>query len=91
MPFLRKLTSEELEFILVHEEPGKVQRTRMISYYGHYYRVLDRYISRKVCTKLKERTLTIEFGSERIGRYEIDDRQYQDVPRPRTRDSSNSE
>jgi hypothetical protein len=38
-PSLRKLTSEGLDFILVHEEPRKVWRPGMISYYGHYYRV----------------------------------------------------
>jgi transposase len=87
-PSLRKLTSEQLEFILVHEEPRKVLRTGMISYYGHYYRVPDRYINRRVWTKLKGRTLSIECGGERIARYEIDERQYQDVPRPRTWDNS---
>jgi transposase len=87
-PSLRKLTSEQLEFILVHEEPRKVLKTGMISYYGHYYRVPDRYINRRVWTKLKGRTLSIECGGERIARYEIDERQYQDVPRPRTRDNS---
>ena len=85
---LRKLISEQLEFILVHEEPRKVLKTGMISYYGHYYRVPDRYINRRVWTKLKGRTLSIECGGERIARYEIDERQYQDVPRPRTRDNS---
>jgi transposase len=87
-PSLRKLTSEQLEFILVHEEPRKVLKTGMISYYGHYYRVPDRYINRRVWTKLKGRTLSIECGGERIARYVIDERQYQDVPRPRTRDNS---
>jgi len=90
-PSLRKLTSEQLEFILVHEEPRKVLKTGMISYYGHYYRVPDRYINRRVWTKLKGRTLSIECGGERIARYEIDERQYQDVPRPRSRDNLNSE
>jgi len=84
---LRKVTSEQLEFILVHEEPRKVLKTGMISYYGHYYRVPDRYINRRVWTKLKGRTLSIECGGERIARYEIDERQYQDVPRPRSRDN----
>lgn len=90
-PSLRKLTSEQLEFILVHEEPRKVLRTGMVSYYGHYYRVPDPYIGRRVWTKLKGRTLSIESGGERIARYEIDERQYQDVPRPRGRDNSDSE
>jgi len=90
-PSLRRLTSDELEFILVHEEPRKVLRTGMISYYSHYYRVPDRYIGRRVWTKLKGRTLSIECGGERIARYQIDERQYQDVPRPRSRDNSNTE
>jgi putative transposase len=62
MPSLRKLTSEQLEFILVHEEPKKVLRTGMVSYYGHYYRVPDRYIGWRVWTKLKGRTLSMECG-----------------------------
>ncbi len=37
--------------------------------------------------KLKGRTLNIECGGERIASYEIDERQYQDVPRPRKRDN----
>jgi len=90
-PSLRKLTSEQLEFILVHEEPRKVLKTGMISYYGHYYRVPDRYIGRRVWTKLKGRTLSIECGGEKIGRYEIEERQYQDIPRPRGRDNSDVE
>jgi len=90
-PSLRRLTSEELDFILVHEEPRKVLRTGMISYYGHYYRVPDPYIGRRVWTKLKGRTLSIECGGERIARYEIEERQYQDVPRPRSRDNLDSE
>jgi len=88
---LRRFTSEELEFILVHEEPRKVLRTGMISYYGHYYPVPDPYIGRRVWAKLKGRTLSVESGGERIARYEIDDRQYEDVPRPRTRDNLDSE
>ncbi|MBI5969012.1 MAG: hypothetical protein HY882_14290 [Deltaproteobacteria bacterium] len=80
---MRKLTPEEREFILVHEEPRKVLRTGMVSYYGHYYRIPDRW----VWTKLKGRTLSIECGGERIARYEINERQYQDVPRPRRRDN----
>jgi hypothetical protein len=72
----------------VHEEPRKVLKTGMISYYGHNYWVPDRYINRRVWTKLKGRTLSIECGGERIARYEIDERQYQDVPRPRTWDNS---
>jgi putative transposase len=90
-PSLRKLTSEQLEFILVHEEPRKVLKTGMISYYGHYYRVPDAYIGRRVWRKLKGRTLSIECGGERVGRYEIEERQYQDVPRPQRRDNSNVE
>jgi len=88
---LRKLIPTELEFILVHEEPRKVLRTGAISYYGHYYRVPDSYIGRRVWTKLKGRTLSIECGGERIARYGIDERQYQDVPRPRGRDKSDVE
>ena len=32
--------------------------------------------------KLKGRVLSIECGGERIARYEIDQRQYQEVPKP---------
>lgn len=70
---MRKPASDELEFILVHEEPRKVLRTAMISYYDHYYWVSDRYTGRRVWTKRKGRTLSIECEGERIGRYEIDE------------------
>jgi len=78
---------EQLKFILVHEDPEEVLKTDMISYCGHYYLVPGRYINRR-WTKLKKGTLSIERWVERIARYEIDERQYQDVPRPRNRDNS---
>jgi hypothetical protein len=40
-PSLRRLPFEELKFILLQEEPRKVLRKGIISYYGHYYRVPD--------------------------------------------------
>jgi len=70
-PSLRKLTSEELEFILVHEEPRKVLKTGSITYYGQYYRVPDEYIGRRVWTKLKGETLFIESGKKVIAQYQI--------------------
>lgn len=70
-PSPRRLTPEELEFILVHEEPRKVQRTGTISYYGQFYRVPDKYIGRRVWTRLKGSTLAIECGGEIIARYQI--------------------
>jgi len=72
-PSLRRLTEEELEFILVHEESRKVQRTGSISYYGQYYRVPDKYIGRRVWTRLKGHTLAIECGGEIIARHKIKD------------------
>jgi hypothetical protein len=80
-PSLRKLTPEELEFILIHEEPRKVRRTAAITYYGHYYRVPDEYINRRVWTKLKGSTLTIECGGELIARYKVREERYQDIPK----------
>jgi transposase len=77
----RKLTSEELEFILVHEEPRKVMRTASISYYGHHYRVPEQYIGRRVWTKLKGNTMAIECGGEVIARHKVREARYQDVPR----------
>lgn len=62
----RRLTPEELEFILVHEEPQRVRKTASITYYGHYYRVPEEYINRSVWTKLKGSTLIIECGGEVI-------------------------
>ena len=72
----------------MNKEPRKVLSIGMFSYYGYYYRVPDRYIGHRIrmWTKLKGRTLTIECGGERIGGYEIEKRQYQDMPRPRRRD-----
>jgi hypothetical protein len=77
----RKLTPEELEFILVHEEPRKVMRTASISYYGHHYRVPEQYIGRRVWTKLKGNTMAIECGGEVIARHKVREARYQDVPR----------
>jgi transposase InsO family protein len=67
----RKLTSEELEFILVHEEPRKVLKTGSITYYGQYYRVPDDYIGRRVWTRLKGETLFIESAKKVIAQYQI--------------------
>jgi transposase InsO family protein len=80
-PSLRKLTPDELEFILVHEEPRKVQKTAAITYYGHYYRVPEEYINRRVWTKLKGSTLKIECGGEVIARYKIREERYKDIPK----------
>jgi hypothetical protein len=80
-PSLRKLTPEELEFILVHEEPRRVRKTAAITYYGHFYRLPEEYIKRSVWTKLKGSTLTIECGGEVIARHKIREERYQDVPK----------
>lgn len=53
MPSLRKVSLEELEFFLVHEEPRRVLKTASITYYGQYYRVPEEYIGRRVWTRLK--------------------------------------
>ena len=71
VPSRRRLSPEELEFILVHEEPRKVAKTRSISYYGQYYRVPDEYIGRRVWTKLKGEGLFIESGKKVIAQYSI--------------------
>lgn len=78
---LRKLKPEELEFILIHEEPRRVRKTAAITYYGHYYRVPEEYINRTVWTKLKGSTLIIECGGEVIARYKVREERYQDVPK----------
>jgi transposase InsO family protein len=67
----RRPTAEDLELLLVHEEPRKVTRTGHISYYGQLYRVPDPYIGRRVWTVLKGQTLKIECGKETIARYPI--------------------
>jgi transposase InsO family protein len=67
----RRLTTEELEFILAHEEPRKVLKTGSITYYGQYYRVPDDYIGRRVWTKLKGEILFIESGKKVIAEYPI--------------------
>jgi hypothetical protein len=78
---LRRLTRDDLEFILVHEEPRRVLKTAAITYYGHYYRVPDEYIKRRVWTKLKGTNLTIECGGEVIARYTLRQERYLDVPK----------
>jgi hypothetical protein len=55
----RRPATEELELLLIHEEPRKVTRIGHISYYGQFYRVSDPYIGRRVWTVLKAETLTI--------------------------------
>jgi len=77
----RKLTADELEFILVHEEPRKVMRTASISYYGHHYRVPEQYIGRRVWTKLKGSTLIVECAGEVIAKHRVREAKYEDVPR----------
>jgi hypothetical protein len=67
----RRPTAEELELLLIHEEPRKVTRTGHISYYGQFYRVPDAYIGRRVWTVLKGETLKIESGKEVIARYKV--------------------
>lgn len=68
---LRRPTEEELELLLIHEEPRKVMRTGCISYYGQHYRVPDRYIGKRVWTILKGDILHIESGKEIIASYPI--------------------
>jgi len=80
-PSLHKLTAEELEFILVHEEPQGVRKTGAITYYRHYYRVPDEYINRRVWTKLKGSTLIIECGGEVIARHNVLEERYRDIPK----------
>ncbi len=50
---LRHLSPDNLEFVLIHEEPRRVLKTAAIAYCGHYYRVPDEYVKRRVWTKLK--------------------------------------
>jgi len=78
---LRRLSREELEFILVHEEPRRVVKTAAITYYGHYYQVPDEYIKRRVWTKLKGTNLTVEYAGEVIARHTLREERYQEVPK----------
>jgi len=68
---LRQPTAEDLELLLIHEEPRKVMRDGCISYYGQTYRVPDGYNGRRVWTILKGETLRIEYGKEVVGCYRI--------------------
>lgn len=70
-PSLRRPTAEDLELLLIHEEPRKVLRTGHITYYGQYYQVPDRYIGRRVWTLLKGDRLTIECNRESIAVYQV--------------------
>ncbi|HCC68777.1 MAG TPA: hypothetical protein DEP99_02715 [Nitrospiraceae bacterium] len=71
IPSQRRLTSGELEFILIHEEPRKILKTGSITYYGQCYKVPDAYIGRRVWTRLKGETLFIESGKKVIAEYQI--------------------
>ena len=71
VPSLRRLTEEELEFILVHEEPRRVLKTGSITCFGQYYKVPDEYIGRRVWTKLKCETIFIESSKKIISQYQI--------------------
>ena len=68
---LRQPTAEDLELLLIHEEPRKVMRTGHISYYGQFYRVPDHYIGRRVWTVLKGDLLTIECNREALATYPV--------------------
>ena len=72
VPSARRLRPEELELLLVHEEPRKVARTGTISYYGRHYRVPDAYIGRRVWTRLKGDRLTIQVGRQTLAEYALD-------------------
>jgi len=68
---IRRPTAEDLELLLIHEEPRKVMRTGCISYYGQFYRVPDHYIGKRVWTVLKGDTLRIDWGKEVIASYQV--------------------
>lgn len=72
VPSARRLRPEELELLLVHEEPRKVARTGTISYYGRHYRVPETYIGRRVWTRLKGDRLTIQVGRTTLAEYPLD-------------------
>ncbi len=72
VPSGRLLQPEELELLLVHEEPRKVARTGTISYYGRPYRVPDAYMGRRVWTRLKGDRLTIQVGRQTLAEYPLD-------------------
>jgi hypothetical protein len=71
VPSLRQPTPEDLELLLIHEEPRKVMRTGHIGYDGQFYQVPDRFIGRRVWAILKGTTLRIECGKEVIATHEI--------------------
>lgn len=72
VPSGRRLQPEELELLLVHEEPRKVARTGTISYYGRHYPVPEAYIGRRVWTRLKGDRLTIQVGRQTLAEYPLD-------------------
>lgn len=82
-PSLRRPTAEDLELLLIHEEPRKVLRTGHITYYGQYYQVPDRYIGRRVWTLLKRDLLTIECHREILATYPVKTDYLEAVPRDR--------
>jgi len=68
---LRRPMKEDLDLLLIHEEPRKVMPTGCISYYGQFYKVSDQYIGRRVWTILKGNILWIECGKEVIAHHQI--------------------
>jgi hypothetical protein len=68
---------------LVHEEPRRVLRAGAISHYGHYSKVPDEYINRRVWTKLKGTNLIVECGGDIIARHKIREERYKDFPKNR--------
>lgn len=64
---------DELELLLVHEEPRKVARTETTSYYGRASQVPDAYIGRRVWTRFKGDRLTIQGGRMTLAPYPLDD------------------
>jgi hypothetical protein len=77
----RRRTPEDMELLLIHEEPRKVMRSGCISYYGQTYRVPGRYIGCRVWTILKGKTLRIEYGKEVIACYRIQTDYLEAIPR----------
>lgn len=64
-------SKEELQVLLVHEEPRRVYLDGTISYYGNTYRVPPGYIKCRVWTKLRGDTLFIEAGGKVIAKHKL--------------------
>lgn len=68
---MREPTAEDLELLLIHEEPRKAMGTGHPRYFGQFSPVLDHTIGRRVWTILQGEALRMACGREEIAPYQL--------------------